>query len=60
MKLYKYKIIREYADGSRAKRANSVYRYKPDLEIGCLYTRLGRGFPGAQRVLGLTIREFPD
>lgn len=60
MKEYIYTVIREYPDGSRAKRKNKVCRFKPDLKVGGLYTHLGKGFPGMQRILSVTTKQLPD
>lgn len=60
MTLYKYKVIREYPDGTQAKRARTYCCYVTRLEVGGLYTHLGIGFPGMQRVLGVTTEEIPD
>lgn len=40
MTLYVYKVIREFPDGSRGKRAKSLYRFEPDLKLGggCILT----------------------
>lgn len=56
---YIYTVVREYPDGSRAKRKSKVYRYKP-LVVGGLYTHLGAGFPGMQRILSAETREISD
>lgn len=58
--LYIYKVIREYADGTRGKRTRTLCRYEPDLEIGGLYVHLGPGYPGQQRVLSMTTEQVPD
>lgn len=50
MGIYTYKVLREYPDGSRAKRARRITCYEP-LRIGGLYVRLGKGYPGMQRVM---------
>ena len=44
--LYIYKVVREYADGTQGKRAKTLCRYEPDLEIGGMYANLGAGIPG--------------
>ena len=49
---YIYSVVREYPDGSQYKRVKKLYRYKP-LKVGGLYTHLGKGFPGMQRVLAV-------
>jgi len=56
---YIYTVIREYPDGSRAKRKREHYRCKLDLKIGGLYTHLS-GLPGMQRVLAVDTEEWPD
>ena len=48
-KIYKYRVIREDWKGNRGK-----------LKVGGLYCHLGRGFPGAQRVLSVTEEDLPD
>lgn len=58
--LYIYKVIREYADGTRGKRARTLCRYEPDLAVGGLYVHLGAGYPGLQRVLSMTTEQVPD
>lgn len=58
--MYIYRVIREYPDGSRGKRAKRIYRYEPNLEIGGLYVRLREGCSGMQRVLDMETEEFPD
>lgn len=60
MEGYIYTVVREYPDGSRAKRKNKVYRFKPDLKVGGLYTRLGKGFSGMQRILSVATKQLPD
>ena len=60
MEEYIYTAVREYPDGSRAKRKNKVYRFKPDLKVGGLYTHLGKGFPGMQRILSVSTKKLPD
>lgn len=56
---YTYKVLREYQDGSSAKRAKTITRYKP-LTVGGLYVHLGKGFPGMQRVLSEEVKELED
>ncbi len=51
---YIYKVVREYPDGSRAKRVRTVMRF---LTVGGLYVQLGKGFPGMQRVLSEETRK---
>lgn len=62
MLLYVYKVIREDINGNRGKRAKKLYRYEHELplKIGGLYTHLGIGYPGMQRVLDVEIRQEPD
>lgn len=60
MTVYIYKVIREYPDGSRGKRAKSLWRWTNDLMVGGLYVHLGSGFPGMQRVLSMDTEELPD
>ena len=60
MTLYIYKVIRENPDGTQGKRAKRLYCFEPELRIGGLYVHLGPGYPGMQRVLGMTTEEFPD
>lgn len=57
--MYVYRIIREnVVNGQRAKRTRTIDRYEP-LKIGGLYMHLGKGYPGAYRVLEL-IEERSD
>lgn len=46
MTLYIYKVISESWDGTRGKRAKTIERFKPNLEVGGLYVHLGKGFSG--------------
>jgi len=60
---YIYTVVREYPDGSRAKRTRKCFCFcppEPRLEVGGLYTHLGKGFPGMQRVLSEARKEWPD
>ena len=57
--VYTYKVLREYPDGTMAKRANTITRYEP-LKVGGLYVRLGKGYPGMQRVLSEAVEEYED
>ena len=41
---YIYKVVREYPDGSRAKRKSEICRYRPELKIG--FTSILAGFLG--------------
>lgn len=54
---YIYKVVREYPDGSRAKRKSLICRYRPELKIGGLYVHLG-GLPGMQRILSMETKEW--
>ena len=62
MILYVYKVVREDINGNRGKRAKRLVRYESELplRIGGLYTHLGRGYPGMQRVLSMEIEKCPD
>lgn len=60
MTMYIYKVIREFPDGSRGKRAKRLYSFEPELKIGGLYVHLGAGYPGMQRVLDMSTKELPD
>lgn len=59
-KSYQYKVVREDGHGNRGKRAKTYYSFEDNLKVGGLYLHLGKGFPGFQRVLSLTVKEFPD
>ncbi len=59
-KLYKYKVVREDLNGIQGKKAKTYYSFTDNLKIGGLYTHLGTGFPGLQRVLSMTEKEFAD
>lgn len=59
-KSYRYKVIREDLQGNRGKRAKTYYSYTDNLKVGGLYAHLGHGFPGFQRVLSVTVEEYPD
>lgn len=51
--MYTYRIVKEdFYTGKRAKRTRTITRCRP-LEIGGLYMKLGKGYPGAYRVLEL-------
>lgn len=60
--LLKYKMIREFPGGNRAKRTKSLYRWSDDrpLIVGDLYVHLGYGFPGMQRVLSVENTHITD
>lgn len=62
MILYVYKVVREDINGNRGKRAKRLARYEGELplKIGGLYTHLGRGYPGMQRVLSMETEGDPD
>lgn len=61
MTMYIYKVVREYPDGSRGRRAKKIYRFEHEiLQVGGLYVHLGSGYPGMQRVLEVTTKEYPD
>lgn len=60
MTLYIYKVISESWDGTRGKRAKTIERFKPNLEVGGLYVHLGKGFPGMHRVLSMETKDLPD
>ncbi len=57
---YIYTLVKEYPDGSRAKRTRKICRYRPNLKVGGLYIHLGNGFPGMYRVLSVEEKECPD
>lgn len=57
-KVYKYKVIREYMDGTRGKRAKTYWSFEKELRVGGIYAHLGHGFPGLQRVLSMEIVEI--
>ena len=59
-KLYQYKIVREDPQGGQGKRIKTYYSYTSKLKVGGLYVHLGKGFPGLQRVLSVTVEEPPD
>ena len=57
---YIYTVVREYSDGSQAKRTRKICRYCPNLKVGGLYFHLGKGFPGMYRVLSVEEKECLD
>ncbi len=59
MTVYTYKVLREYPDGSQAKRARRITCTEP-LRVGGLYVRLGKGFPGMQRVIAEVAQEYQE
>lgn len=57
-KTYICTVVREdFRTGGRAKRTRKYYSSTP-LTVGGLYTHLGKGYPGCQRVLD--VEERPD
>lgn len=57
--IYVYRVIREdIITGQRGKRAKRYISYEPNLTIGGLYLHIGNGFPGAQRVLDMKVKEI--
>ena len=55
--MYTYKIIKEdFYTGICAKRTRTICRNRP-LEVGGLYSHLGKGYPGTYRVLELIEEE---
>lgn len=51
--MYTYRVIKEnVSNGKRGLRARILTRNRP-LEVGGLYLHLGKGYPGAYRVLEL-------
>lgn len=49
--MYVYRIIKEdFYTGERGKRTRKIFRREP-LTVGGLYMQLGKGYPGAYRVL---------
>lgn len=60
MTMYIYQVVREKPDGTRGKRSKPYRSWEPDLHVGGLYTNLGTGFPGLQRVISMGTKEFPD
>lgn len=59
-KIYLYRVVRESWDGTQGKRAKTYRSFTDKLKVGGLYTQLGKGFPGMQRVLSMTVEEAPD
>lgn len=57
MTVYKYKVVREYMGGKQAKRAK-IFTTCDSLTVGGLYVRLGKGYPGMQRVISEEAREI--
>jgi len=57
MKVYVYKVVKEdFYTGQKSKRAK-IYRSDKPLDVGGLYLRLGKGYPGCQRILELVAIE---
>lgn len=51
--MYTYRIVKEnLVNGVRSARTRTIERNRP-LEVGGLYLHLGKGYPGAYRVLEL-------
>lgn len=60
-KEYIYTVVREdLITGERAKRTRKYYSFTPRLEVGSLYTHLGEGYPGCQRVLSVKEHSVPS
>lgn len=60
-KEYIYTVVREdFRTGERAKRTRKYYSFTPNLKVGGLYTHLGNGFPGCQRVLNVKEHLVPN
>lgn len=56
---YVYMVAREDpVTGERGKRAKKYCTFEPKLEVGGLYTHLGDGYPGYQRVLSVHSYEI--
>lgn len=56
-KEYIYTVVREdFHTGECAKRTKKYYSFTPRLAVGGLYTHLGPGYPGCQRVLSVEER----
>lgn len=57
---YIYTVVKEdFRTGERAKRPRKYYSFKPCLNVGGLYTHLGKGYPGCQRVLSVEEKSVP-
>lgn len=54
---YIYKLIREDINRPPGKKTKTIIRDKPDLRVGGLYVRLGKGYPGCQKVVSMETRE---
>ena len=60
-KEYIYTVVKEnFATGERAKRTRKYYSFTPCLKVCGLYTHLGKGFPGCQRVLSIKEHWVPS
>lgn len=58
-KTYICTVVREdFRTGERAKRTRKYYSSTP-IKVGGLYTHLGKGYPGCQRVLHVEERTDP-
>ena len=56
---YIYKVVRENPKtGAQGKRPKRYFTFKP-LQVGGLYSHLGKGYPGCQRVLSEETKEVP-
>lgn len=56
---YIYTVTREdFITGEQSKRTKKYYTFTP-LTVGGLYTHLGKGFPGCQRVLSVEEHLVP-
>lgn len=56
---YIYKVVREnLKTGDQGKRPKRYFTFKP-LQVGGLYSHLGKGYPGCQRVLSEETKEVP-
>lgn len=57
---YVYTLLKEDPiTGEQAKRHKTYYSFKPTLEVGGLYTDLGKGFSGYYRVLSVKKELVP-
>lgn len=57
---YTYKVVREYPDGSRARKVSKLTLYKPTLVVGGLYVHLGKGYPGMQRIISIEEKKIEE
>lgn len=57
---YVYTLVREdIRTGEQAKRNRKYYSFTPCFEVGGLYSQLGKGYPGYQRVLSVEKKLVP-